>query len=69
MELLAGARAAAGRPPRAELAAFLPARLVVADAIQLRRSGDAAPAAAVVPAHRPPTALLGFLWAWATRRP
>lgn len=64
---IAAGRAAAKRPPRGELAAFLPGRLAAAEASHLRRlDGDLARAAA---ARRPARTAIDLLAAWLARRP
>lgn len=64
---IAAGRAAAGRPPRNELAAFLPGRLAAAESARLRRLGADPARASYV--RRPATAVLGLLAAWLARRP
>lgn len=67
LDLIAGGRAAAGRPPRTTLAAFLPGRLAAADAVRIRRRGRDPTVAS--PNHRSPAAVSAMLAAWLTRRP
>jgi phytoene synthase len=64
--LIAESRAAAGRPPRPVLAAFLPGRLAAAEAARMRRRGGDLSAATT--SDRPPTAVLAMLFAWLARR-
>lgn len=60
LALIAEGRAAAGRPPRSLLAAFLPGRLAAAQAVRLRGGSSR---------QRPLSATLGVISAWLARHP
>ena len=62
---IAEGRAAAGRPPRSQLAAFLPGRLATAEAARLRGAENAHGSSG----NRPASAPLGLLLAWLAGRP